>query len=98
LVNFDATQTKICGLPIVSNDYSQLFRAKNVIQTQLWFLKIKKLGSKSNYNYEIWTSLLEPELELLASNPQMWVTNQHWLLPSIKICMRLHDEEVPKFS
>jgi hypothetical protein len=71
---------------------------KNVIQIQLWFLKIKKLGSESNYNYGIWTGLLEPELELLVPNHQMWVTDQHWLLPSIKICMRLHDEKVPKFS
>jgi hypothetical protein len=43
---------------------------KNVNQIQLWFLKIKKLSSKSNYNYGIWTSLLEPELELLVPNHQ----------------------------
>jgi hypothetical protein len=52
---------------------------KNVIQIQLWFLKIEKLGSESNYNYGIWTGLLEPELELLVPNRQMWVTDQHWL-------------------
>jgi hypothetical protein len=71
---------------------------KNVIQTQLWFLEIIKLGVESNYNYGIWTSLLEPKLERLDPNRQMWVTDQHRLLPGIKICIRLHDEEVPKFS
>jgi len=42
LVNLCATHTKINGLPVVNNGSSQLFREKNVIQIQSWFLKIKK--------------------------------------------------------
>jgi hypothetical protein len=55
---------KISVLPVVTNGSSQLYRGKNVIQIQLWFLKTKKLGSESNYNDGIWTSFLELELEL----------------------------------
>jgi len=67
---------KINGLPVFSNGSNQLFKEKDVIQIQLWFLKIKKLGSESNYNHGIWTSLLESELELLISNRQSrWPTN-----------------------
>jgi len=60
-------------LPVVSNGSSQLVKEKNVIEIQLWFLKIKKLGSESNCNHGIWTNLLEPELELLVLNRR--VTN-----------------------
>jgi hypothetical protein len=70
LLTFMQPMPKTNGLPIVSNDSNQLFRENNVIQIQLWFLKIKKLGSESNHNHGIWTSLLESELELLISNHQ----------------------------
>jgi hypothetical protein len=69
-VDFCATHTKISGLPVANNGSSQLFKEKNVIQIQSWFLKFFKIGYESNYNHGIWTSLLEPELECFVPNCQ----------------------------
>ncbi len=66
---------KNSGLPVVSDGSNQLFRGKNVIQMQLWILKILKLGSESNYNYL--DQFVATRIRTSSSKPSKSVTNQH---------------------